>query len=552
MTKDTSSIYLTNGKSLKHSLSNTKTESNHQDGGPPEYLLPGSTERPLMALLPASSQPEVPSYLKDLCLSCWNPPPGHRKLQGDFLYISVVTTEGRRCEITSCPKGFFLNRSTEDVFDPRPVQSSTVFHCLTDLLCHISPAFKKTLSTLKNRSQLPTVEVMPTPYHTMTWLGPSCASRTHKNTFSRLKVDEQTARQTPDWNEELQAARDLPQGNLEERLLRDRALLEVNSGFVRTVMQGAEAVIDGFVEPVNGNPDEPAFLWGGLFMSQGAANETFGGERGRRAAQRLELKTVQVYSDSEGLEGLHTLPTAIVDYRGVRLSAQGLAPGLEGSEQDKDSSPAARGLLYGINAAPQESLCRRQLLGLLAQAAKSLCIQKNVVVALSGHSVPLFTSVDAQGLVGADRRFYILDVFRSFPADANFCPEAETEGQTVNNEEEQKNETCEEDEEKDDGVKEGWPQGYHTDVGLPRSFPHSLCRLRPELVHAFIQYKHHQFTQIVKDKLEDNGGLEECATASDSSATEAVRAACKEVGSVNDIIFEMRFNPNVFCPGIYS
>uniref|UniRef100_A0A3P8W2U0 Si:ch211-166a6.5 n=1 Tax=Cynoglossus semilaevis TaxID=244447 RepID=A0A3P8W2U0_CYNSE len=391
----------------------------------------------------------VPSYLKDLCLSCWNPPPGHRKLQGDFLYISVVTTEGRRCEITSCPKGFFLNRSTEDVFDPRPVQSSTAFHCLTDLLCLISPAFKKTLSALKNRSQLPTVEVMPTPYHTMTWLGPSCA--THKNTFSRLGVDEQTARQTPDWNEELQAARDLPQGNLEERLLRDRALLEVNSGFVRTVMQAAEAVIDGFVEPVNGNPDEPAFLWGGLFMSQGAANATFGGERGRRAAQRLELKTVQVYSDSEGLQGLHTLPTAIVDYRGVRLSAQGLAPGLEGSE----------GLLYGINAGPQESPCRRQLLGLLAQAAKSLCIQKNVVVAPNGHSVPLFTSVDAQGLVGADRRLYILDVFRSFPADANFCPE-----------------------------------GYHTDVG----------------------------------------------------STEALRVACKEVGSVSDIIFEMRFNPNVFCP----
>lgn len=50
---------MTNGKSLKRSLSNTKTESNYQDGGPPEYLLPGSTERPLMALLPASSQPEV-------------------------------------------------------------------------------------------------------------------------------------------------------------------------------------------------------------------------------------------------------------------------------------------------------------------------------------------------------------------------------------------------------------------------------------------------------------------------------------------------------------
>ncbi|XP_029366249.1 clustered mitochondria protein homolog [Echeneis naucrates] len=539
---------LPNGKSLKRSLSNTKTESSTQDG-PPEYLLPGSSERPLMAVLPHSSQPDAPCYLKDLSVSCWNPPPGHRKLQGDFLYISVVTMEGRRCDITSCPKGFFLNRSTDDVFDPRPAQSSPVCHCFTDLLCHISTAFKQTFTTLKNRLQLPPVEGMPTPYHTLSWLGPPCASRTHKNTFSRLGIDEQSARQAPDWNEELQAARDLPQGSLEERLQRDRALVQVNSAFVRAVMQGAETVIDGFVEPVNGNPDDPAFLLGGLFMSQGAASAVFGGERGRRAAQRLELKGVQAYSDLEGLEGLHTLPTAVVDYRGVRLSAQGLAPGLEGSETDQDTAPASRGLLYGVNAGPQESPHRRRLLALLAHAAKSLSLQRHVIVGHSGHQVPLFTSVDAQGLLGADGRFYILDVFRSFPADANFCPEAKTESKTITGEDEMKD-SCEEQGESKSCIKDGWPENYHTDSGFPRNYPHSLCRLRPELLQAFIQHKHCQFTQRVRELLDENGGFEECATAGDSRATNAVRAACKDVGSVSDIIFEMRFNPNIFSPGI--
>ncbi|XP_051278786.1 clustered mitochondria protein homolog isoform X2 [Dicentrarchus labrax] len=538
-----------NGKSLKRSLSNTKTEATNQDGGPPEYLLPGSSERPLSAVLPQSSQPETPSYLKDLSLSCWNPPPGHRKLQGDFLYITVVTVEGRRFNITSCPKGFFLNRSTEDVFDPRPAQSSPVCHSFTDVLCHISPAFKQTFSRLKNRTLLPPVEVLPTPYHTLSWLGPPCASRTHKKTFSRLGVDEQPETQAPDWNEELQAARDLPLGSLEERLQRDRALLQVNSAFVKAVSQGAETVVDGFVEPVNGTPEDPAFLWGGLFMSQGAASAVFGGERGRRAAQRLELKGVQAYSNIEGLQGLHTLPTAIVDYRGVRLSAQGLAPGLEGSEQDQGTAPASRGLMYGVNAGPQESPHRRRLLELLAQAAKSLCLQRHVVVTSNSHQVPLFTSVDAQGLLGADGRFYILDVFRTFPADANFCPEGETESQSVTGEEES-NKSCEEDEEKKGCVKEGWPENYHSDSGLPKSFVHGLCRLKPELVLAFIQHKHCQFTQRVREMLDENGGFEECATAGDSRATEAVRAACKEVGSVSNIIFEMRFNSSVFSPGV--
>lgn len=147
-----------------------------------------------------------------------------------------------------------------------------------------------------------------------------------------------------------------------------------------------------------------------------------------------------------------------------------------------------RGLLYGVNAGPQESPQRRQLLALLARAAKSLCIQRNVVLAPNGHQVPLFTSVDAPGLLGADGRFYVLDVFRTFPADANFCPEVEPESQTVAGEE-NSDKASEEDREQKGSAKEGWPENYYADSGLPKSSPHGLCRLRPELLKAFIQHK---------------------------------------------------------------
>lgn len=53
-----------NGKSLKRSLSNTKTEANSHNGPLPEYLHPGSSERPLMALLPQTSQPEVRALVR--------------------------------------------------------------------------------------------------------------------------------------------------------------------------------------------------------------------------------------------------------------------------------------------------------------------------------------------------------------------------------------------------------------------------------------------------------------------------------------------------------
>lgn len=45
------------------------------------------------------------------------------------------------------------------------------------------------------RSQSTSVDVKPTPYHTLSWLGPPCATRTHRNTFSRLGLDEEHAKQ---------------------------------------------------------------------------------------------------------------------------------------------------------------------------------------------------------------------------------------------------------------------------------------------------------------------------------------------------------------------
>ncbi|KAA0714413.1 Clustered mitochondria protein -like protein [Triplophysa tibetana] len=509
--------------SSKNRRANSKAEQSAEAPPPPAYIQPGASELPpLTTLLPNNTHIEHPSYLLDLSLSCWNPPPGFRKLQGDFMYISVHTLEGKQCDITSCPRGFYVNRSTLDVFDPRPASSTPVCHCLTDLLSHLSPQFKHNLSALKHRPSLPAEETLSTPDRTLSWLGIS-SIHSHKSSFSgRLGLDQELNSQAPDWNKEIQAARDLPQRSLEERLQRDRALLQVNSAFVSAATQAAEKVIDGLVDPLNDSREEAAFLWGGVFMSVPAHGEEWlGGERGHRAAQRLELRGVQGYSDLEGdLQNLHTIPTALADYRGVRLSAQALAPGLQGPEQDE----VPNGQLYGFNVGPLENPARRKLLELLAHSAKALALQRHAVLGTTGHQLPLFTSVDAQGILGADGRYYLLDVYRTMPADTNFLVEdsegVETEQEAAGGD------------------------------GFPRRYPHALCRLRPELVKAFIQHKHDQFSACVKARMEETGGVEECMNACDTRSIDAVRGACKDVGSVSDIIFEMRFNPNVFSPGV--
>ncbi|KAL4646532.1 hypothetical protein GN956_G10055 [Arapaima gigas] len=520
------------GKGAKRGTSEPKPEQQTLEGPPPDYILPGSKERPLLPLLPSSMHTEVANCLTDLSLSSWNPPPGPRKLQGDFFYITVCTLEGRWCDITSCPRGFFLNRSTLDTFDPRPASSSPLSHCLADLLSQLSPGFKKAFAAVRNRSQLPPLENMPTPYRTLCWLGPPSAIRSHRTSFSsRLGLEEHAGAQAPDWNEELQAARDLSQSTLEDRLLRDRAMLQVNSAFVWAAAQGAEAAIDGCVAPIGGGEEDAAFLLGSLFLSQGGnSNNVPGGERGRRALQRLELRGVQAYSGLEGtLQGLHTLPTAVVDYRGFRLSVQGLAPGLDGVAGPEGMS---KGLLYGVSAGVLEGPHRRKLLELLAQAAKSLFLQRHTVVGPGNFQVPLFTSAHTQGLMGADGRFYLINLFHMQPVDANFqLPEKEG------------NDSQEEKVEGD--APEGWTASYLASSGFPRSFPHGLCQLRPELTQAFIQHKWVLCCVCVSH-------LHACAQTGDKCGIEAARAACKDVGSVSDIIFEMRFNPDVFSPGKMS
>ena len=49
--------------------------------------------------------------LKVLTYSGWNPPPGHRKLHGDLIYLYVVTLEDKRYHITASSRGFYINQS---------------------------------------------------------------------------------------------------------------------------------------------------------------------------------------------------------------------------------------------------------------------------------------------------------------------------------------------------------------------------------------------------------------------------------------------------------
>lgn len=85
-----------------------------------------------------SSKPE--KYVDKVEYSSWNPPPQRRRIIGDFFYLSFRTLEGEEYHATAFSKGFYINKSTSDNFDP--AAESELFYSVLDLVASKSSSFK--------------------------------------------------------------------------------------------------------------------------------------------------------------------------------------------------------------------------------------------------------------------------------------------------------------------------------------------------------------------------------------------------------------------------
>lgn len=153
-----------------------KTRPDSVDCTPPDYIMPGAKERPLLPLQPGANNKSLrtPQAMKVLTTSAWNPPPGPRKLHGDLMYLYVVTMEDKRFHISACPRGFYINQSSDEEFNPKPNNPSHLCHSLIDLLSQISPVFRRSFSAMqKKRTQRHPFERVATPYQVYTWASPT-------------------------------------------------------------------------------------------------------------------------------------------------------------------------------------------------------------------------------------------------------------------------------------------------------------------------------------------------------------------------------------------
>ena len=123
-------------------------------------------------------------------------------------------------------------------------------------------------------------------------------------------------------------------------MIRERAMFKVHSDFVAAATRGAMAVIDGNIMAINPGEDSKIqmFIWNNMFFSLGFDvkdhYKEFGGDFAAYMAPIYDLQGVKALNGLD-IDGLYTLGTVVIDYRGFRVTAQSIIPGILEKDQDQ-------------------------------------------------------------------------------------------------------------------------------------------------------------------------------------------------------------------------
>ncbi|KAI9339174.1 clustered mitochondria-domain-containing protein [Zopfochytrium polystomum] len=538
-----------------------------------DYEFNSQPNTSISTLLPDRAPVTTDPCLRSLSVSTWNPPPPQRKLMGDFTYLQATTIEGQSFHITACVAGFYVNRCTEKVFDPNPrTPNPLLSHTLPGLLSQASQAFQTRFASLQ------AAVLRRHPYEYL--LSPLCqypwATRvpTHTADIGRAldsilaAADTAELLATRDWNDDIQSARELPQDTPQDRVSREQAIFRNNADFVDSAARGVLAIVAKSIAPINPLETQEAsqmYVHGGIFFSHGPdmrdGFDRLGGAAAVHVAVGKDVRGVALLNNLD-IRKLRTIATAVVDFKGQRMVAQSIVPGIlkrpqldpialpgednlevertddnqskskedeatAGEQPEPVAGDAATSsidniVLYGSIDGGKTIVADPEFHALASEVAKRLHLAEHSVVDAAGKRHNLFLSVETKGIVGDDRRRYFLDLARLFPVDIEFLDEVDGKSK--------------QDEKKQD------------DHPALEPYPHRMVLLRPELVDVFFDDK---FSKYVKEKRaaleaeaeaeknKKSAGSEESEDAANSEINAKVEKAAE--------VFDLRFNPDAFA-----
>jgi protein TIF31 len=359
-----------------------------------------------------------------------------------------------------------VNNSSAKKFD---ATLETIYSTLPELLSAYSPMFKVKFDALqaKVNAKHP-FEYFMTNYPAYPWLvrekpHQADSGKTLDLVFRSSEIiDTLNAR---DFNDDIQTSRELPREHAQERISRDQALYRSHADFIEAAVKGAIGIVHKTIQPLNPNEDELAqmYIHNNLFFSEGYDNkeqfEKYGGAAAAHVAVSKDIDGIEMVSSLD-IEGIHTLGTVLVDYKGHRIVCQTIVPGIL-----KKAGTGESTIQYGSVDGGNEILSNKDFEEIVSSLSNFLHLQKHVVVDGQGQEHDLSTSVETKWIQGTDSRRYILDLYRLCPVDALFL-------ETVREE---------------------------TDI----PYPHEMVLLRPELVKAYYQHKLRFALKEYQEKLEE-------------------------------------------------
>lgn len=480
-----------------------------------------------------------PACVKSLALSVWHPPPHHLRLRGDLMYISVLTLEGDLMHISATTKGFYINRSSNTHFDSAQRANGKAHknHSLFHLLSSASPAFneafkklQKDMATTDVLSVLPITNCLPAfPWVVRTPTVEPDASRPQETLLSYGSDGQEASR---DWNDELQSTREMPRSQFQDRVLRERLTHKLQADLTDAAVRGAIAIRKGNVLSLNplDPPQAQMYIYGNLFFSKALDGvETFknvGGDEAARIAAVKDLQGVRIFNSLD-VKGLCLLGTVVVDYAGERFVAQSIVPGIfrrkeeeevadanaakkengtedaTATETEKPAASDPNQIVYGAIEPGEAIAADATFHDMLKEAAQFLHIAEHGVVDAKSNDVKtLYTSQETKGLLGADGRRYLLDLYRLFPVDVEFLED--TGARTATDDEKERIATKESGQNGQSETTKFSENLYAADFA--EKYPHQMVLLRPELIET---YWEDQLRTYVRQRLAEKKAAKE-------------------------------------------
>jgi protein TIF31 len=410
----------------------------------------------LKSLFPRASNSNKIDCVESIALSSWNPVPFQQRMKGDFHYLTIVTLEGKRYHVTCSAKGFFVNRSTDSVFSAEKSELFGNYLTLPELLGAISPQFLKNFALLrKELGKIHPCEYLMTFNHNYPW---TISPPENKNDPGRMMdqvlsaVDTLNTLCARDWNEDLQSAKELPKNSAQNRVYRDQAVCRSNAEYIEAALKGAMGVINGTIPSISAADDELSkmYIHNNIFFSEGYDNreqyEKYGGREAAHAATGKDIDGIRLV-ESCGFDDIYTLGTAVIDYKGQRVVAQTIVPGIL-KRSDESESAVQYGSADGGQAIETSPILKEHV----SKLAKALNLKEHVVLDGNGVEHTISTSLETKWVTGTDSRKYVLDLYRINPVDASFLEAVKLESDN-------------------------------------NPYPHEIALLRPELIELYHNHK---------------------------------------------------------------